>query len=402
HQAGDKAGADRALKQALETARKIEEDTPLHLALMSITRVEVVRGDAAAALRACEAMENESLRAGLVVGVVREQAEIDPKEAQKTAEGLKDRRAAALAIVASARARALVRAGKLADALKEAARLELWENYRVRVEVASAHARAKAPAEAKAVLAEARRLLEKEFKDLNSGILMNHAIACAEGGDARGALETFAESKFEESKSEPSNKAYHYWRLARACAQVDAKTALRFADGLKDGGDRFLALVHIGKTQAEAKDKAGATETLEKARKLEAGLPADRWGSRIRSLAEIEADIGDTKAALTTARAAKKGRDRGQALLGVGRILVATDRPAAARILAEAAAELAGEKGAGQRSLPQALNLLTQAGQAAQALEVADKEKSPASKVKCLLNIVLGMNAAKKREDKKP
>src|SRR4051794_162723 len=50
HKAGDKAGADRLLKQALETASAIEEDTPLNTALSAVVRAEAGRGNAEAAL----------------------------------------------------------------------------------------------------------------------------------------------------------------------------------------------------------------------------------------------------------------------------------------------------------------------------------------------------------------
>src|SRR5262245_45507718 len=108
HEAGDKAGADRALAQALKTAETIEEDTPLSSALSAIVRAETQRGNAAAALKACEVMENKSRRADLIGHVIGElAARGDIEGARKLALAQKDtRRDSALVKVAKADAKA--------------------------------------------------------------------------------------------------------------------------------------------------------------------------------------------------------------------------------------------------------------------------------------------------------
>src|SRR5262245_41838649 len=142
HKAGDKAGADRALAQALKTAETIEEDTPLYFALWAVVRAEAQRGNIAAALKACDVMENKYHRARLVQHAIREIASRgDIEEARKAALAQKgDGRDTGLVEVAKGEAKA----GKVAEALKTMKGLsEPFYRWEVLVEVAKAQARAK-------------------------------------------------------------------------------------------------------------------------------------------------------------------------------------------------------------------------------------------------------------------
>jgi len=162
HDTGDKPGADRVLKQALDAAGKIEEDTPLFSALNTIMSVEARRGNVAAALKAADVMENKRSRPELLTRLVHELAsEGHFKAALKAAELLKGRpKEWALAAVEEARAVALARAGKIDDALKAVPKAE--DKYELLTEIALAQARAKQPEKAKATLAEAARELAGE------------------------------------------------------------------------------------------------------------------------------------------------------------------------------------------------------------------------------------------------
>jgi hypothetical protein len=113
--------------------------------------------------------------------------------------------------------------------------------------------------------------------------------------------------------------------------------------------------------------------------------------------------LGDAKGALATARQAEKGAMRGLALTSAGTAQMTADRAAAVATLSEAAKELAWAKEGGMRAdlLAMSLRRLAEAGGAAAAAKMLDKEAAPRVRALGLLAIVEGMAEAAKREVKK-
>src|SRR5262249_14835269 len=151
------------------------------------------------------------------------------------------------------------------------------------------------------------------------------------------------------------------------------KESLKFAAGVADKPDRVLTLLSIARAQVEAGDKAGARTTLAGAKAVAAELPdgAAKAGYFPAHTAEGEMLLGDARAALATARAAKKAMPRTLALGAVARVQLKGDRAGAARLFAEAAGELPA---------PGILRQLAAAGGADRAVALLEKEKPPARK----------------------
>src|SRR5262249_14962439 len=160
-------------------ADEIEESTPLFSALWTIARVEVFRGNAAAALRVTEKMENKSRRAGLLGALISDQVRAgDLTGALKMAERLKDKDNALMAVGI-----APPQAGRVEEALRISAACSPLARAAALAEVAQAQARAGQRDKARANLTESRRLWEKVIHPSSRPqSLANHAIAQAECG----------------------------------------------------------------------------------------------------------------------------------------------------------------------------------------------------------------------------
>jgi hypothetical protein len=392
HRAGDRAAADRLLGQAVEAGEQIEENTPLYSALWAIARVELKRGNGPAALKVAQKMEDRHRRENLVYFLVSDQARAgDVKGATEMARALTgDWKSNALVAIATAQAGA----GRIAEAERTMTTLsDPLSKSIILAEIALAQARGGQRDRAKATLAESRRLWEKVIHPGGkTQPLANHALHQAECGDG-GALKTFAESNLADDSTYRGPKAYIYWKLATLCARAgDDRAALKFAEGIKDVSDRFVTLQQLARAQAEAKDRARARATLDRARKLEAALPAGPTrDQRHHTAAEVEALLGDVKAALATARAAKEGRERAAALYAVAVLLPARDQPAARKILAEAARQCAADTESVAYPLDLIVRKLAAAGDARHALAIVQKQKTPHGRAVGLLCVVAGM-----------
>lgn len=218
HRAGNKAAADRLLKRALEVAETIDEDTPLYSALMQITSVEARRGNWPGVLKTCDKMENKSRRASLIAFGVRDLADAGHLEtARKAARAMKgEARSNGLMAVGIAEAKA----GKIEAALRTAADVtEGWHSWEVLLEVARAQARAKQPDKARKTLADVRALIDRTEAKRFFLWQAELALAQAECGDVKGALETIAEAERLEDKAyDAARRREKYMRLAIALA----------------------------------------------------------------------------------------------------------------------------------------------------------------------------------------
>ena len=188
-EAGDRAGGIKTLRDALNAAHEIRDETPKGMALREIAEAQVRVKDVPAALRTAEEIQDSWRKNHLLFLIASQQAAVgDMIGAMQTAEGITDdQKDSALAAVAVAQAET----GNVKTALQIADRLKHQPLSRASALEAIALAQAKAGDRAAGVsLQEALRLQTATLAQENDRIAMRTRIAILQArlGDVSGAF----------------------------------------------------------------------------------------------------------------------------------------------------------------------------------------------------------------------
>jgi tetratricopeptide (TPR) repeat protein len=365
--AGDREGAARTYREAIQAAREIKDDqslSPEHrisqtyhtLGWIAVSQAE--SGDVKGGLQTAEAVEDDGARDYAQANIACARARGgDVKGALETAEIVSVEKKD---WVLTAVARAQAEAGQVKDALRTAEKIGAdYQKAQALVAVARAQARAKDSdaagkslraalkiandlggegdyghvtfgrvAEAQAEMGdakEARRTIDAITKAPWKDIALRNVVAALAGaGDVKGALETAEAIEGEYWKGDALKEV-----VAGQFRAGDLKGAQQTAGAIKNVFGRVAALAEIAKGQAKAGDRAAAAKTFQKVfdeagneaenvRDEEPGLGGLRHGALCR-IVGAQAEAGQEKEAYAWAIKQTPPLLKAKALLEIAR-----------------------------------------------------------------------------------
>ncbi len=245
---GDKIGARKTLRDAMQTARTIDDAADRAEALLDIAKTQAEIGDIAGAMQIARTIDDTSALAGALSGIAKAQAETgDKMGARKT---LSD---------AMQTARTINDAADRAEALLDIARAQTKTGDKIG---------------AKETLADAVQTAKAiDFAVARAWVLQGTAGAQAEAGDKLGARKTLADAvqtaeeiaSLEDFPEDfPLNSVGVMQGIARAQAEIGDITGAMKIAGTIDRAFRSGPLRDIARAQAETGDTTGAMDTASK------------------------------------------------------------------------------------------------------------------------------------------